>query len=291
MVTANEYNSASFVLDLETGATCGAFPDYPENQVWGAAGGLLKQKYPLACDGNEDISVNDCYLYEDGEWKKSVILPAAVEWPGSTVLNDTILWITGGYYNYEVGYNLSLLVDPFENLVVPGPPLPYEIMTSCMVNIDNDNIAMLGGSGANGGGPKTSFYTFSTNTWEDGPDLLERRNVPACSLVTLDFGRKIILVSGRNATEYLELGVDSEWQKGPATPYYIDVPTMVPVDNQQSVILFGKNYLEEYTGILKYDCKNGDPSQCSWVELDYKLPFQVDQPVALLIPDEIAPEC
>ena len=199
--------------------------------------------------------------------------------------------ITGGYYNYEVGYNLSLLVNPFENIALPGPPLPTEIMTSCMVNIDSDNVAMLGGSGANGGGPKTFFYTFSTNSWQQGPDLLVRRNVPACSMVTLESGRKIILVSGRNSTEYLELGVDTTWQKGPATPYYIDVPTMVPVNNQEAVILFGKNYIEEYTGILKYNCKNGDPNQCYWIELDQKLSFQVDQPVAMLIPDEIAPEC
>ena len=114
--------------------------------------------------------------------------------------------------------------------------------------------------------------------------------------MTLSSGRSIILVVGssgedRAATEYIEPGVDTEWKKGPPTPYDIDVPTMIPVDNQETVIIFGKNYIEEYTGILKYNCVNGDPSDCSWTELEQTLPFQVDQPVAMLIPDDIAPSC
>ena len=299
LVTANEYNAASFVLDLENGVTCEAFADYPEDQVWGAGGGLLRQKYPLACDGNEELSINDCYLYENGAWSKSVELPAAVEWPGSVVINEDTLWITGGYYNYEVNFNLSLLVKPFENVAEPGPPLPYEVMTPCMVQWDEDTFVMIGGSGKQGGGPRTSYYIFSKGEWQDGPQLLHRRNVPACATMTLSSGRKIIMVAGASgtdgsATEWIEPvkgTTEYEWVKGPPTPYNIDVPTMIPVDNQESVILFGKNYLDEYTGILKYNCINGDPNNCSWEELELQLPFQVDQPVAMLIPDEIAPAC
>ena len=129
--------------------------------------------------------------------------------------------------------------------------------------------------------------------------MLHRRNVPACATMTLSSGRKIIMVAGASgtdgsATEWIEPvkgTTEYEWVKGPPTPYNIDVPTMIPVDNQESVILFGKNYLDEYTGILKYNCINGDPNNCSWEELELQLPFQVDQPVAMLIPDEIAPAC
>ena len=297
LVTANEYNSASFVLDLENGRICEPFSDYPESQVWGAGGGLLRGKFPLACDGNEDVSINDCYLYDQDEgWSKAVVLPAAVEWPGSVVLDEDTLWITGGYYNYQANYNLSLLVKPFENVAEPGPALPYEVMTPCMVKWDDDTVAMIGGSGKPGGGPRTSYYTFSSGAWQDGPQLLHRRNVPACASMTLSSGRRIVMVVGSSgtdgaATEYIEPGVDTQWKKGPPLPYVIDVPTMIPVDNQETVIVFGKNYIEEYKGILKYHCANGDPDDCSWTELDLQLPFQVDQPVAMLIPDEIAPSC
>ena len=144
LVTANQYSTKSYVIDVQNGSTCATFPEHPDDyNVYGPAWGLLKQKYPFACDGNYEEDKNDCYIYQDGQWQKSVSLPVQSRWGGTTVLNETTLWIAGNFEAHDM--KLSLLINPFEGTVQAGPELPYNIRTQCMINIDEDRVMFIGG--------------------------------------------------------------------------------------------------------------------------------------------------
>ena len=134
LVTANLRNASSFVLDLENQKVCGDFPDFPMGDVAGASGGLLKQKYPFVCNGNGAEAINQCYLYQDGQWTNSLILPPQDIFSRMVTLNETTVWITGGFGNSS----LSILVSPIENRIVYGPKLRTGVIDHCMVNIDAD---------------------------------------------------------------------------------------------------------------------------------------------------------
>ena len=288
LITANLKNSTTFVLDLEHDRFCGALPNFPENGVAGASGGLLKQKIPFVCigDGGSYLNhtVNQCYLYQDRSWAKSVVLPEDVVFSTMTVLNDTTVWITGGFGNSS----LSLLVNPFEKRVVSGPQLREGLIQHCTVNVDGNNIFFISGNQYKDNLlRKTQIYTFSTNKWQDGPDMLQTRLVPACSYLTLSSGKKIILVADDETTEYLEFEAGDRWKFGPKIPYWITVPTMVGMADG-SAILFGH---DADNRVLKFDCLNGDPNHCLFTELNVQLPFDSSGPAAMLVPDEIAPPC
>ena len=285
LVTANLRNASSFVLDLENQKVCGDFPDFPMGDVAGASGGLLKQKYPFVCNGNGAEAINQCYLYQDGQWTNSLILPPQDIFSRMVTLNETTVWITGGFGNSS----LSILVSPIENRIVYGPKLRTGVIDHCMVNIDGNNVFIISGDQHYRDLRRTQIYTFSSNAWQDGPDLLQTALVPACALVTLSSGKRIIVLVDDLTTQYLELGVPGRgWRYGPPIPYYIPQPAMVSIEDNGSALLFG---FGTGTKTLKYHCSNGDPNACSWTELDLQLPFEAVGPVTMLIPDEIAPSC
>lgn len=285
LVTANLRNASSFVLDLQKQIVCADFPDFPIRDVAGASGGLLKQKYPFVCNGNGAEAINQCFLYRNDQWTSSLILPPQDIFSRMVALNDTTVWITGGFGNSS----LSILVNPMENRILYGPKLRRGVIDHCMVNIDGNNVFIISGDQHHHKDLRhTQVYTFSSNVWQDGPDLLQTALVPACALVTLSSGKRIIVVADDLTTQYLELGAGTGWRYGPPIPYYIPQPTMVPIDDNGSALLFG---FGTGTKILRYNCSNGNPNNCSWVELDLQLPFEAVGPVTMLIPDEIAPSC
>ena len=289
LVTTSRQNTVkSYVIDVTNGTICDKFPEYPDtNGVYSPGSGLLKNKYPFVCDGNWNKDINDCYIFEDGQWNKNVSLPEPSRWSGSTILNGTILWIAGNTENWDFNMKLSLLVNPFESLISPGPELPYGVRSQCMINIDEDRVMFIGGSNGTIGHQqisldKTRTYSFAQNSWETGPSLTEPRLTPACALLTIGSNQVIFVASG-TTSEYLELNGDNKWKVGPSLPD-IGVGKMVSTEGY-GTLLFGNNHF------LKLVCDN-DPNQCKWKPLDYDLPNAVySEPVAMIIPDDITPEC
>ena len=77
---------------------------------------------------------------------------------------------------------------------------------------------------------------------------------------------------------------------GPDLPLDVGCcPAMIATDGGKSAILIPRQL--KPTPVFKLTCHNEDPSFCKWNKLDYKLTFVVDLPVAMLIPDEIVPDC
>ena len=217
MITANwglgTESTKSYIIDIIDGTTCDLFSNYPDdNNVHDPAWGLLKQMYPFVCDGNESEDINDCYIFQNGEWQTSVSLTEPSRWSGSTILNETTLWMAGNYEGYYM--NLSLLVNPFEGTVQPGPELLYNVRTQCMVNIDDDSVMFIGGYDGIYDLDQTLTYSFAQDSWEMGPTLTTERIVPSCALLTLGGIKKVIFVVEDNISEYLELEGDNVWKEG-----------------------------------------------------------------------------
>ena len=293
LVTANQYSTKSFIVDVRNGSTCESFPDYPDdNNVYGPAWGLLKQKYPFVCDGNDNEDINDCYIFKNGKWKKNVSLPETRKWSGSTVLNKTTLWIAGNS-EHENGNNMntSILVNPFEGTVEPGPELPYNVRTQCMININEDQVMFVGGYDGTLSLDETRIYSFLQDSWEMGPTLTSRRGVPACALLTLG-SKKVIFVVEDYTSEYLELNGDNIWKEGPGLPMLIGIGRILALDQGRSAFLFGNGrYGNNPTPFFILKCETDDASQCQWIQMDQTLPFETREPVAMMIPDNIASNC
>ena len=69
----------------------------------------------------------------------------------------------------------------------------------------------------------------------------------------------------------------------------VGYPRMIATDGGTSAILIAR--LMNPTPVFKLICDDEDPGQCKWNQLDYEWPFSVNEPVAMLIPDEIVPDC
>ena len=210
-ITANRYDKKTYIVDIKNGTFYDCLLDYPDtNIINGPAYGLINNK-PLVCDGNLNDEINDCYIFQDAEWKKSVSLPERSRYSGSTVINNTYLWIGGNYYGYN--QKLSLLVDPYEGTVQQGPEIPYNVGHQCMINIDEDKVMFIGGYNETSYLDETRIYSFTQNSWKMGPILTRSRYFHACALITLG-SKQVILVAQDDTSEYLVLDGTNTWKQG-----------------------------------------------------------------------------
>ena len=76
---------------------------------------------------------------------------------------------------------------------------------------------------------------------------------------------------------------------GPSLPVSNLNPMMIAIDGGKSAILFAQ-FLNP-TPMFQLHCIDNDPSLCIWNQLDFDLPFEARNPVAMMIPDEIVPNC
>ena len=215
IVTANFRDKKTYVIDVKYEAVYDCLLDYPDtNYVSLPAYGLINNK-PLVCDGNRNEKVNDCYIFHDAKWRKSVSLPEPSRFSGSTVIDNIILWIGGNRHGYN--QKLSLLVDPYEGTVQPGPEIPFNVGGQCMVNINEDRVMFIGGIGGYNGTTslaETRIYSFAQNSWEMGPTLTIPISLPACALITLGSKQVIFVAQYDGAAEYLELDGTNTWKQG-----------------------------------------------------------------------------
>ena len=66
-------------------------------------------------------------------------------------------------------------------------------------------------------------------------------------------------------------------------------PKLTAIEGGKSAIAFAQ--FMNPTPVFKLECINNDPSHCQWKQLDYNLPFEARNPVALMVPDEIVSNC
>ena len=114
------------------------------------------------------------------------------------------------YHKGEYGKNATV-----------GPDLPLSVYSHAIVNINESVSMLIGGyicSGSKGNSAKTYYFQHKTQTWIEGPDLLNSRSRLAAGVVTDQTTReKHIIVSGGigapKVTEILFYGAN-QWETG-----------------------------------------------------------------------------
>jgi hypothetical protein len=105
----------------------------------------------------------------------------------SVVLNNTTLWVTARLVRGVDGTGTTKSTE-FVQLTGtrPGPDLPFEVDSPCLVSLNYANILLIGGELA------TFYYNIDHKTWTEGPLLITERSWHSCAL----FKSSTVIVTG-----------------------------------------------------------------------------------------------
>lgn len=231
-MTGSRSNAGSAVLrseliDLSEGddSQCFDWKDYPGN-VEEASGGLIGDTV-LICGGAPRLGDIHDQCYGLSSRKSTFITNMSTErWSaGSIVLDEKILWISGGLSGGLAGSSTPLSSSDLVTLIgsTPGPELPMKLASHAKIAINDSYSMIIGGSafydnafGSTTG--STHYYNHKDQVWVDGPTLNIARRSHAAGIVTDQVTKKtLIIVSGGddgNGLISTEILVENQWILG-----------------------------------------------------------------------------
>lgn len=278
----------SEVIDLEDfDNDCDNVADYPIEMASGFAG-LLDNSMPLICSGfNPDAggyALDECYvLGQEGVFANV----ATARWyGGSLVLNNSILWITGGT-NLKGVLKSTEYIDS-SGQVWPGPDLPERMDEHCSVSLNSTHSMLISGE-AYDSGKVTYVFDHTSDSWSKGPALKQGRFRFGCAKFKSEAhdNREVIVAAGGYAesngypfdsVEILDFTITDEWQAGPKLPENMVEITLITKPAGNGVLVIYKENMYEF--ICSRD-------KCAWNMLEHKLQVGRDDYVAMLIPDDL----
>ena len=166
------YQTTSEIADLTVkgGNMCNNWPDFPIG-VSRATGGLIGDTV-IICGGFAGSFVDECYSLTSEKATLVTHLSVARHLPASIVLNDNILWVTGGYnLTYNYGEYLASTVYVRMTGTMLGPDLPMGLNKHAMVAI-NSTCSMVIGRNVHSYSTLTFFYDHNEGEWINGPSLM-----------------------------------------------------------------------------------------------------------------------
>ena len=133
----------------------------------------------------------------------------------SIVLNDNILWVTGGYNGVKLASTEYVKMTG----TMPGPDLPMALYYHAMVAINNTCSMVIGGESSGANSASTFYYDHNEGEWTTGPSLMQAREFPAAGIVTDEVtDENFVAVTGGyyypddlDSTEILQ---DGNWVQG-----------------------------------------------------------------------------
>ena len=141
-----------------------------------------RQDIDILKDGIVIGSNEETYEYEIEERRSA----------SSVVLNQSRLWVTGGY----IGNWNKLNTSQFLSLDQPpekGPDLPFAVSCHCMVQVDSETIYLIGGFQNGEKSNKTWIINPKKNFQiREGPTMLETRIDHACA--TMKVNNKVFII-------------------------------------------------------------------------------------------------
>ena len=192
---------------------CFNWVDYPL-ELDGATGGLLGNT-PLICGGwsfGQDI--DECYSLNGVASKFVTKMSVKRRWAASIVLNETILWITGGYGNGFLASSEYIRLAGSS----PGPDLPMTLYAHAMIAINTTHSMVIGGQNYGYSIDLTFYFHHANQQWIDGPRLIQARYDHAVGIVNDQVTMtNLVIVTGGYGGGYLdstEILVDSQWLPG-----------------------------------------------------------------------------
>ena len=98
-------------MDNKTHHCVESAPNLP-HPVFGAMGGLINEKYPIVCGGvnlENQTFYDECHIFDIEGGLVAPILPLEMAYSGHAVVNNSLLWISGGVYwdditNYTISH-------------------------------------------------------------------------------------------------------------------------------------------------------------------------------------------
>ena len=160
--------------------------------------GLLGKNFPIFCSGSRlDSWQNVCQVWGYETPTLEILekrVQMMVQWDEESV------WLSGGYSGSSTS-KTSVIVSL--DGVTPGPDLPYASAEYCIVKINDDLFAIMGGEGHY---KHLRFYSKTTNSWTAGPDTLgQHRKRHTCGVFQIKGVQYLALIGGMKANyDYLD---------------------------------------------------------------------------------------
>ena len=202
-------------MTVKGGQKCNNWPDYPIG-VFGATGGLIGN-IVIICGGLGVSNSDECYSLTSEKATLVTHMSVGREFAASIVLNDKILWVTGGSNGGKLASTEYVTVTG----TMLGPDLPMALFHHAMVAI-NSSCSMVIGGYSNDWSASTFFYDHNEDEWINGPSLIEGKENHAAGIVTDEVtDEHFVAVTGgsyySDGLFYLdssEILQDREWVQG-----------------------------------------------------------------------------
>ena len=212
---------------------CFNWPDFPIS-VEGATGGLIGETV-IICGGGYESDYNhtiydECYSLTSEKATLVTHMSVEREYAASIVLDDNILWVTGGWSG---AFHFASTEYVTMTGTMLGPNLPQALTNHAMVAINKTCSMVIGGISANYSAStyfkeqkRTLFYDHNEGEWITGPSLIQARMNHAAGIVTDEVtDEPLVAVTGGeyysdgcwsyyfylDSTEILQ---DGEWVQG-----------------------------------------------------------------------------
>ena len=234
--TGGNLTNETEIIDIDQGMQfcANATPTYPINVMYSSSG-LIEEKYPLICGGQVLTGelTDQCHVIPNLEELSPLSLPFPMAYMGHAVVNNSLLWLTGGiaYNSNQSNYfymKSSLYVDLIGSAVHLGPDVPNYIYYHCMVSSNALMKAIIiGGYSVSDENSipnlsdETHIFSFYYQSWFQGPPLNMARAHFTCGM--LKDGNDHIVVAAGGLTnngitkkiEFFNLGSGLNWYFGP----------------------------------------------------------------------------
>ena len=160
----------------------------------GATGGIL-QNQPLICGGHNGDYNSTTNVSVIGMPNHGFEMMIPRSFISSVVLNESKIWITGGWSN-NGNVERSTEINSLDQHPVPGPDLPFTVDCHSMVLVDPTTIYLIGGY-QNGVTSNKTWIIDPTNDFQirNGPSLNIAREGHSCSKMRIE-GRIFLVVAG-----------------------------------------------------------------------------------------------
>ena len=168
---------------------------------------------------NTNEYLDECYKLENRDWKElpnTLAQTRSDSGVGNIVINDKYVLVSGGGNT-----NFQELV-PLDGNIMTSPMKAtrhsWKNIGFCIIQLNESSVLITGGIFESEG--KTQFQNFDTNKQEDGPDMVESRQLHACGKIKIG-GKTVLIVVGGYHTgkswEYLDLeSSNPKWVKSKA---------------------------------------------------------------------------
>ena len=159
---------------------------------------------------------SDCMVFEKTSISRLDFIENGRKYASSIKLNDSHLWITGGYheiYPYQTQNSTEIINIKGSQ---KGINLPFSAYGHCMVKYSQNKALLIGGvQNKSRRSDKTWIIDLIDFNFAEGPSLIKGRQKHVCGKMNDEFGNEVIVAVGgqyENTVEILNTTLMDEWK-------------------------------------------------------------------------------